>query len=497
MSRRGKGEWRLVVRLGFGVMKTGFGGAVFPEIVFGICVGSEKGVESGADSALFMLVAWLIVKIETLLGIGSHVIKFVGAAGVALDEFPSVGAECAGVLHFVGDFVLPVGREGLLEEEWSQITARGCRNRCFRKGEVAEEGGHEVVVANENIAGLARRDVFGVTENEGNLHHEFVGTDWAGVVAHAPKAVLASHPALVGSVDDEGVFGEVESIEFGENLANAIVDTAGFGGAAFDSGLGIVERFVGVLPGVHGVTREAGEGLIFVGWGVAIASRPGHHGSEVVGAVVGEEKKERLFLVSLDKVYAAAGEVVSGVFGDDGDLAVFDDGLVIEFLGGAIRFGDPERKAGGWGEVGTEVPFAAEAAGVTFFLKDLREGGEFGEGVVGLGAHHEFGIEEAVDAVLARDEASEEGGAGGRADRVAAEGASEANAVGSEAIDIWGVDVFIAIAAKGPGTLVVGQDEDDVWACPVLSNQYRRQERAQEQCEGGGAHGRRCLAFEP
>ena len=175
-----------VGRLVFGVMKTGFGGAVFPEIVFGICVGFEKGMESGADSGLFMLVAGLIVKIETLLGIGSHVIKFVGAVGVALDEFPSFGAECAGILHFVSDFVLPVGGEGIFAEDWRQITTRGCRNRCCREGEVAEEGGHEVVVANESIAGLAGWDVCGVTKNEGNLHHEFVGADGAGVVAHAP-----------------------------------------------------------------------------------------------------------------------------------------------------------------------------------------------------------------------------------------------------------------------------------------------------------------------
>lgn len=288
---------------------------------------------------------------------------------------------------------------------------------------------------------------------------------------------MAPHPALVGSVDDEGVFGQLESIEFGEYFANAIVHTAGFGSTAFDGGLGIVERLVRVLPGVHGVTREAGQGLVFVGWRVAIASGPGHHGSEVVGAVVGEEKKERLFLVRLNEVYATAGKVFGGVFGYDGDLAVLDDGLVIEFFGGAIRFGDPEGKAGGWGEIGTEVPLAAEATGVTFVLQDLRKGGEFGEGVVGLGAHHEFGVEEAVDAVLAGDEASEEGGAGGRADGVAAKGASEENAVGGEAVDVGGADVFVAIAAKGPGTLVIGQDKDDVWAGSVLSNQYRVQER--------------------
>lgn len=158
-------------------------------------------------------------------------------------------------------------------------------------------------------------------------------------------------------------------------------------------------------------------------------------------------------------------------------MAVFDDGLVVELFGRAIRFRDPEGEAGGWCEIGTEVPLAAEAAGVTFFLQDLREGGEFGEGVVGLGAHHEFGVEEAVDAVLAGDEASEEGGAGGRADGVAAEGASEANAVGGEAVDVGGADVFVAIAAKGPGALVIGQDKDDVWAGSVLSNQYRGQER--------------------
>ncbi len=145
----------------------------------------------------------------------------------------------------------------------------------------------------------------------------------------------------------------MESIEFGEYSANAIVHTAGFRGTAFDGGLGIVERLVRVLPGVHGVTREAWEGLIFVGCGVAIASGPGHHGAEVVGAVVGEEEKERLFFVRLNEIYATAGKVFGGVFGYDRDLAVFDDGLVVELFSRAIRFRDPEGEAGGWCEIGT------------------------------------------------------------------------------------------------------------------------------------------------
>jgi hypothetical protein len=67
-----------------------------------------------------------------------------------------------------------------------------------------------------------------------------------------------------------------------------------------------------------------------------------------------------------------------------------------------------------------------------------------------------------MDAVLRGDEAGEKGGAGGGADGIAAQGTGKADALGGHPVDVWRADVRVSVAAEGPGTLVVRQDEDEV-----------------------------------
>ena len=250
-----------------------------------------------------------------------------------------------------------------------------------------------------------------------------------------------------------------------------------------------MELLVGPLPGVHGVAGEAGEGLVFIVGGVAVLRRVAHELAEVVGAVVGEVEEEGPVFVLLDELDAFAGPEVGGVLGLDVDLAVFDDLLVVELLRAAVGLGDPGGEAFAGGHVGAEVPFAAEAAGVAGVAEDLAEGGKFLEGVVGLGADHVLGIEEGMDAVLGGDEAGEKGGAGGRADGIAAEGAGEADALGSHLVEVRCADVGIAVAAEGPGALIVGEDEDDIDRLCVGEGRCEKGQQQEEQ--GTGRHGMR------
>jgi hypothetical protein len=195
---------------------------------------------------------------------------------------------------------------------------------------------------------------------------------------------------------------------------------------------------------------------------VAVLGRVAHELAEVVGAVVGEVEEEGFVFVLPDELDAFAGPEVGGVAGLDADLAVFDDFLVVELLRAAVGLGDPGGEAFAGRHVGAEVPFAAEAAGVAGVAEDLAKGIKLLERVVGLRPHHEFLIKERMQAVLGGDESGEEGGAGGGADGIAAQRPGEADAFGGHTVEVRGADVRVAVAAEGPGTLVVGEDEDHV-----------------------------------
>ena len=65
--------------------------------------------------------------------------------------------------------------------------------------------------------------------------------------------------------------------------------------------------------------------------------------------------------------------------------------------------------------------------------------------------------------MVGRDAACEKGGAGGGADGGDAEEIFETDAVGGDFVDIWRFEFVVSCASKGPGTLVVGDEYDNVW----------------------------------
>ena len=65
-----------------------------------------------------------------------------------------------------------------------------------------------------------------------------------------------------------------------------------------------------------------------------------------------------------------------------------------------------------------------------------------------------------MHAVLRRDQPGEERRTCRRADRIARQRPREPHSLGRQAVDVRRLDVRIAVAAEGPGPLVIGQDEN-------------------------------------
>src|SRR5689334_22940750 len=89
-----------------------------------------------------------------------------------------------------------------------------------------------------------------------------------------------------------------------------------------------------------------------------------------------------------------------------------------------------------------------------------------------------------MHAVLRRNQAGQKRRPRRRADGVARQGPREADALGSQAVDVGRADVRIAVAAEGPGTLIVGEDEDEVGWPVGGGGLTRRRGGAEEAGEG-------------
>src|SRR4051812_29656613 len=68
----------------------------------------------------------------------------------------------------------------------------------------------------------------------------------------------------------------------------------------------------------------------------------------------------------------------------------------------------------------------------------------------------------AVDAVLRGEQAGEEGGPAGGADRVGAVGAGEAHPFLGQAVEVGGLDLPVPITPEGPGAVVIREDHHNV-----------------------------------
>lgn len=67
-----------------------------------------------------------------------------------------------------------------------------------------------------------------------------------------------------------------------------------------------------------------------------------------------------------------------------------------------------------------------------------------------------------MDTVLARRQSGQVSCSGGRADGIVRIGVGEANPLACHAIDVRRLEIGIAVTTQLPGTLVVGENEDDV-----------------------------------
>ncbi len=150
----------------------------------------------------------------------------------------------------------------------------------------------------------------------------------------------------------------------GHDLAHPVIHPADFTGHSAATGVGVVEGFVVMLPGMHGVAREGMQRLVGVISCMAVLGLVEHEFAERVGTVVGEVEEERAVFVGLNELDAFAGPKIGRIAESDTQLSVLDHLLVIEFQRAAIGFGGPRCETFTGYHVCTQVPFATEAAGV-------------------------------------------------------------------------------------------------------------------------------------
>ena len=417
-----------------------------------------------------------------------HVVELVGPVGMSQHQLPAVGADGATGFKFVEHGIIP--DDFLPREDRGEIAAGGLRLGWHLGGQsqMTEDTGQEIVIAHEGVARRPGGDAPRLMEDVRNLHHQLVRSDWSGVVAHAPQPVLAAHPTLVGSVNNERVFSEAVTLEGRHNFTHAVVHAADFGGHAPDRIEVIVVLFQLSLPRVHRLTRKRRQFLVGVVGGMTIPSLVAEEAAEGVGAVVGEKQKERARCVLLDECDAAPRPEVRGVAGFGAHGTVLDHFLIIKFLGVAVGFRCPEAEALRRREIGAEVPLTTEPARVAGITQDFAEGSELLERVVSLRPHHEFRVEKRVHPVLRGHEAGEKCRTRGRAHGVAAERTREAQSVGRETVDVGRADILVAITTERPRALVVGQNEDEIHRLGRRRGANRQRQRKREEGEEEAGH---------
>lgn len=107
------------------------------------------------------------------------------------------------------------------------------------------------------------------------------------------------------------------------------------------------------------------------------------------------------------------------------------------------------------------MPFAREAAVIALRRQQFGQGDFVGQPVV-AGDLGDRLLQPVVDADLRGCASCEQAGAGGRADGAGREGVGKAGPLGGEAIQVGRVQFVVAVTARRPGCVVVGEEEHDV-----------------------------------
>ena len=194
----------------------------------------------------------------------------------------------------------------------------------------------------------------------------------------------------------------------------------------------------GAVGSVGGNVGEEGSLLVLYGFYPSKGS-----GEEDVGAVTLGLHERSIMANHWIKILVTRGIRTGTVVGLPDTSGTVDEGLVKAAFVGLIRVFVPE------------VPFAKDAGSITGALEDLRQDGGLQRHALAL----EDGVRYPVLQGVAASHDCGPGGGAGRADKEA----SEPRALVVKSIEVGGLDPRVSVAANWAVSLVIGDNEDDVW----------------------------------
>ncbi len=425
-------------------------------------------MQFGADVS----VGGVVVNAVHLVRVGEQVVEFVFVEVVEVDEFVLLGADAvvpadtvpAGVfVVVVVETLTPIGGGFALHERQEALALHviGLVDACG-----LEECLCDIQVRDDGLIDGPGFDNAGPACDEGSFQGGFVHPSLV------VPAVLAEVPALVGAVDDEGVFCQACLVEIIQHASDVVVDRRDAAEVVLDVALifpinqvvalevGITKRLVfRLICGLPGGELFVGHALGCVEFEVVIVEvfGDGHflHARCGASAIVVIEKRvgrgDGLIVVEGEVVGAwSPGAVRCFVLEHEDEGFVFiafvvepiqcevcDDvgGVALDFDGRAVvdhawvvveSLADqdvPVVKAGG---VGFEVPLADHGGVVAGVFE------EFDEGLLAAVEGVFVGVEAVAVAVFP----GEDGGSAGSADGVGDQAVVEAHALVGDAVDV-------------------------------------------------------------
>ncbi len=426
------------------------------------------GVAGGAEDFSFPIGDGLL---ELGGEFGGFVVDGDGLAGV-VDHVVEVALAIEAMgLGAGGDGGAPGGEEGavgpvglLVFEERGEVAAvEGFVADTGNAGE-GEQGGEEVDGAGDLGDGAALGELGGPGDVADGADAAFVGLAFFAFHATGPAIGVG---AVVGEVNDDGVFGEVVLFE-------AVEDAADIAVLVFEHGVGAAGLFGDFLGGLGG---GLGDGFVFEAGPVGLGGGPGG-----VGGGEGDVAEEGFVFAAVDELEGAVGADIDDVaFGADHFAFVFEGGVEVfaPMAGGVAEVFVEAACHGVVGPLGTVVPFAEGTGGVTGGFEGVGEG-FFVEVESFLAGGDAF---DAASGVVA---AGEELGAGGGTDG-ADEEAVEGDAGFGDGVDVGGGELGVAGEAVVTPAGVVGEEDDEVGGGGLEGGgEEEEEEEAHGRAEGCG-----------
>lgn len=298
--------------------------------------------------------------------------------------------------------------------------------------------------------------------------------------ALVPEVVLAEVPAVIGGEDDDGVVGELEAIEGGENAASLGIDITDAGEIAADGGTSLLRRGSDVIAG-NG-NAAGGEGNVGFIVGGLVRKRDFVEGVEVEVFGGGDERQVRAVKADGEEeglVLVALFEPLDGGFGERAidevvvGCCVFVPGDALLAAGFDLYLADAGGREGAFVFEGSaEIPgfgivhafeaagdaevedFSAAGGGIAVLAEEARERHDAGNIYIEV-------VFVVGDARGIGTEAAEERRTRGIAVRKLAIGTLEEDAALREGVEMRRFGLGMSVAAQVGGE-VVGHEEDDV-----------------------------------